>query len=81
MSDIPEFDTMRPRLMALLELHRAAQTEEARLALVDIFDKMFLEATWHVAQDLLEHGWAPGFVSTAAAAHARLRVVGGTDAA
>ena len=32
-TDAIEFDALRPRLKALLELHRVAQTEEARAAL------------------------------------------------
>ncbi len=79
---LPKFDALRPRLLALLELHRAAETEEARATLVELFEDVFLAAAWHIAQDLLENGWSPGFVSTTApAARSRLKVVGGTDAA
>ena len=50
--------------MALLELHRAAQTDEARKALVGMFENLFLATAWNVAQDLLENGWSPGFAAT-----------------
>ena len=77
-----EFDALRPRLLALLELHRSAPTEEARATLADLFEDVFLSTAWHVAQDLLEHGWRPGFTSAEPApSRNHLRVVGGTDAA
>ena len=53
-TDAIEFDALRPRLKALLELHRVAQTEEARVALVGMFEDAFLATAWHVAHDLLE---------------------------
>ncbi len=68
--------------MALLELHRAAQTEEARRALVGMFENLFLATAWNVAQDLLENGWAPGFADEAPRSkRSDLRVIGGADAA
>jgi hypothetical protein len=68
--------------MALLELHRAAQTEEARKALVGIFENLFLATAWNVAQDLLENGWSPAFTDKAPRAkRSDLRVIGGADAA
>ena len=68
--------------MALLELHRAAQTEEARKALVGLFENLFLATAWNVAQDLLENGWAPGFSGQAPRTkRSDLRVIGGADAA
>ena len=77
-----EFDALRPRLLALLELHRSAQTEEARATLADVLEDVFLSTAWHVAQDLLEHGWRPGFASAEPTPrNVHLRVVGGTDAA
>src|SRR5580692_11747427 len=57
-TDAIEFDALRPRLKALLELHRVAQTEEARVALVGMFEDAFLATAWHVAHDLLENGWS-----------------------
>ena len=77
-----EFDALRPELMALLELHRAAQTDEARKALVAMFEDLFLATAWNVAQDLLENGWSPGFADASPRAkHSKLRVIGGADAA
>ena len=83
MSEFKEFTSLRPRLLMLLELHRAAETEAERAMLVDVFEDVFLATAWHVAQDLIANGWSPGFVSTAPPRPARgnLTVVGGTDAA
>ena len=81
-TDPVEFDALRPQLMALLELHRAAQTDEARRALVGLFENLFLATAWNVAQDLLENGWSPGFIeSRARRKRSDLRVIGGADAA
>ena len=81
-TDPVEFDALRPELMALLELHRAAQTEEARKALVGMFENLFLATAWNVAQDLLENGWSPGFANLSPRAkRSDLRVIGGADAA
>jgi hypothetical protein len=81
-TDAVEFDALRPELMALLELHRAAQTDEARKALVGLFENLFLATAWNVAQDLLENGWSPGFVDrTPRSKRSDLRVIGGADAA
>jgi hypothetical protein len=81
-TDPVEFDALRPELMALLELHRAARTEEARKALVGMFENLFLATAWNVAQDLLENGWSPGFLDTAPRTkRSDLRVIGGADAA
>lgn len=77
-----EFDALRPRLLLLLELHRSAPTEEARATLADLFEDVFLSTACHVAQDLLDHGWRPGFGSADPTPNpVRLRLVGGTDAA
>jgi len=80
-----EFESLRPRLLMLLELHRTAPTEAARLTLVDLFEDVFLSTAWHVAQDLLENGWSPGFAVAEPLAQTQprgmLKVVGGTDAA
>ena len=77
-----EFDALRPRLLALIEQHRAARTEDERTQLVGRLEEVFLATAWHVAQDLLDNGWKPGFVSAPPPAlPAALRVVGGTDAA
>jgi hypothetical protein len=75
-----EFAQLRPRLRALLELHRAAQTEEARAELANLFEDAFLTTAWHVARDLLDNGWAPGF-APAAAHQGGLRLVVDEDAA
>jgi hypothetical protein len=80
-TDAIEFDALRPRLKALLELHRVAQTEEARVALVGMFEDAFLATAWHVAHDLLENGWSPSEAPTAPQDRGRLRVVRGSDAA
>jgi hypothetical protein len=81
-TDPVEFDALRPELMALLELHRAAETEEARKALVGLFENLFLATAWNVARDLLENGWSPGFTDKAPLAkRSDLRVIGGVDAA
>ena len=80
-TDAIEFDALRPRLRALLELHRAAQTDEARAALVGMFEDAFLATAWHVAHDLLENGWAPSEAANAPRERGRLRVVRGSDAA
>jgi hypothetical protein len=81
-TDPVEFDALRPELMALLELHRAAQTEEARKALVGMFENLFLATAWNVAKDLLDNGWSPGFLDAAPRSkRSDLRVIGGADAA
>jgi hypothetical protein len=80
-TDAIEFDALRPRLKALLELHRVAQTEEARVALVGMFEDAFLATAWHVAHDLLENGWSPSETPAAPRDRGRLRVVRGSDAA
>jgi hypothetical protein len=81
-TDAIEFDALRPRLKALLELHRVAQTEEARAALVELFQDAFLSTAWHVAHDLLENGWRPTEApSPQKADRGQLRVVRGSDAA
>jgi hypothetical protein len=82
-TDFLPFEALRPQILALLELHRAAQTEEARVALVGLFEQAFLATAWHVAQDLLENGWAPAVVQAPLAGRGqrRLKVVGGSDAA
>ncbi|HVN01753.1 MAG TPA: hypothetical protein VMT68_16230 [Caulobacteraceae bacterium] len=82
-TDAIEFEALRPRLMALLELHRLAQTEEARQALVGLFEDAFLATAWHVAQDMLENGWAPAKLAGGGPTRDRgpMRVVGGSDAA
>jgi len=79
-----EFEALRPRLLMLLELHRAAEGEEERAMLKDLFQDVFLATAWHVAQDLLENGWTPGLVAQTASTtkeRSRLKVVGGRDAA
>jgi hypothetical protein len=80
-TDAIEFDALRPRLRALLELHRVAQTEEARAALVGMFEDAFLATAWHVAHDLLENGWEPSEPPTSSLGRGQLRVVRGSDAA
>jgi hypothetical protein len=80
-SDFIEFEALRPRVRALLELHRCAQTQEARELLVGMFEDAFLAAAWHVAQDMLENGWAPAVVRRDAEARPNLRIVGDSHAA
>jgi hypothetical protein len=80
--DLTPFEAVRPQLLALLALYRTAETAEAREALESLFEKAFLTTAWHVAHDLLENGWSPGFVSASdRRASTRLRLVGGSDAA
>jgi hypothetical protein len=75
-------EDIRPQILALLQLHSLAQTDEARASIAALFEKAFLATAWHVAQDLLDNGWSPGFVSTLSGRpQSRLRVVGGSDAA
>jgi hypothetical protein len=79
--EFARLEDLRPQILALLHLHRAAQTEEARASIVAMFEAAFLAAAWHVAHDLLENGWSPGFVSTLSGRRpTQLRVVGGSDA-
>jgi hypothetical protein len=81
-TDFAPFEELRPQLMALLALHRTAETEEARVAIVSLFERAFLATAWHVAEDLLQNGWSPQTVpATARHNLARFKVVGGTDAA
>jgi hypothetical protein len=81
-SVLNEFDTIRPHVLALLELHRAAQTEEARAVLANLLEEAFLAASWHIAKDLLENGWRPGAAPPRRPeGPPRLRVVGGVVAA
>jgi hypothetical protein len=81
-TDAIEFNELRPKLKALLELHRAAQTDEAREALVGMFQDAFLATAWHVAHDLLQHGWSPSEAPVShPAPRGRLRAVRGSDAA
>jgi hypothetical protein len=84
-TQLSEFETLRPRLLMLLELHRTAPNEAARLTLVDLFQDVFLSTAWHVAQDLLENGWSPGFSTPEPIEPTKprgvLKLVGGTDAA
>ena len=81
-TELAPFEELRPQLLALLALHRTAQTEESRVALVSLFERAFLATAWHVAQDLLDNGWSPQTVmAPARRGLGRLKVVGGTDAA
>jgi hypothetical protein len=81
-TELVEFEALRPRLMVLIERHRTAHTDQERAQLVGRLEEVFLATAWHVAQDLLEHGWTPGFVGAPpSATPTALRVIGGTDAA
>ncbi|HEY1752757.1 MAG TPA: hypothetical protein VGG29_15980 [Caulobacteraceae bacterium] len=62
-TNVVEFDALRPRLLALLEQHRTASSEEARAQLVGRLEEVFLATAWHVARDMLENGWLPGYVA------------------
>ena len=73
-----DFGELRPRLRLLLELHRAADNEEARLEIAQCFEEAFLAAAWHVAHDLLENGWEPTHAKPSVG-RGHLKVVGGTD--
>jgi hypothetical protein len=83
MTEAVDFDALRPRLLALIEQHRMARTDAERVQLVGRLEEVFLATAWHVAQDLLEHGWKPGFAEAPSPAPraTALRVVGGADAA
>jgi hypothetical protein len=74
------FDQLRPRLLALLEMHRAADTEELRRRIAQTLERVFLAAASHIAQDLLDNGWRPQRGGETASG-AVVRLVGGTDAA
>jgi hypothetical protein len=79
-----EFSKLRPRLKVLLGLYRAAETEEARATLEDLFDDVFLATAWQVAEDLLANGWKPMRVLSPAPsprARGHLRLVEKDDAA
>jgi hypothetical protein len=81
-TDAVEFDALRPRLLALVEQHRTAKTEAERQTLISRMEDVFLATAWHVAQDMLENGWKPGFVGTPPQpSTTALTVIGGTDAA
>jgi hypothetical protein len=82
MTEAVEFGELRPRLLALIEQHRTAGTEAERARLARRLEEVFLATAWHVAQDLLDNGWKPGFIGAPAqSTPAALRVIGGTDAA
>ena len=75
-----ELAAIRPRLLVLLELHRAATSEDERAVLVGLIEDAFLAAAWHVAQDLLENGWRPVFAKAAPMRpRGDLKVVGGVQ--
>jgi hypothetical protein len=80
-----EFDELRPRLRTLLELHRIAGTDEERSRIASAFQEAFLATAWHVARDLIENGWAPGFEAPPAggkrAGGGHLKLVDDEDAA
>ena len=76
-----EFEALRPRILALLELYRAAQTDEARHALMSLFENAFLATAWHAARDLLENGWVPQTVSTGPVRRGGLKIIDDSDAA
>jgi hypothetical protein len=79
---VVEFDALRPQLLALIEQHRSASTEQARTRIVSRLEEVFLATAWHVAQDLLENGWRPGPLDPPSPARpTSLRVVGSVDAA
>lgn len=81
-ADPAEFGELRPKLMVLLALYAAAASDEARADLVREFEAAFLATAWHVARDLLDHGYEPVVASAARqGAHGHLRVVSGVDAA
>jgi hypothetical protein len=81
-ADVFPFEGLRPQLLALLALYRTAKSEEACEALEALFERAFLAAAWHVAQDLLDNGWSPTVVSSRVRrSSTELRVVGGADAA
>jgi len=81
-TDVAEFDSLRPRLLALLEQHRAAEGEEARARVIRRLEEVFLATAWHVASDMLENGWTPGFLDPPPPVRcAHLRVINGSDAA
>jgi hypothetical protein len=82
LTDAAEFDSLRPRLLALIEQHRAAPTEQERSRVVGRLEDVFLATAWHVARDLLENGWTPDLLAARPRkAAAALRLVGGVDVA
>ena len=54
MTEAAEFGELRPRLLALIEQHRAARTDDERAQLAQRLEEVFLATAWHVAQDLLD---------------------------
>lgn len=75
--DDVEFESLKPRLMLLLEMYRDAGTEEARASLAALFQDVFLAAAWNVATDLLENGWQPTRPRVTTRPQHRLRLVEG----
>jgi hypothetical protein len=75
------FDQLRPRLLALLEMHRAADSEELRRRIAQTLERVFLATACHVAQDMLDNGWRPLRPGGEAKPGVVVRLVGGTDAA
>ena len=81
-TEFAPLEQLRPQVLALLALHRTAETEEARLAIMSLFERAFLATAWNVAEDLLENGWTPQRVAPPVRRGiGQLKVVGGTDAA
>lgn len=75
-----ELSALRPRLLALLEMHRSATTEASRAALAKLFEDLFLATSWNIAQDLLENGWRPSVIAPKPTRPGgALQVVGGTE--
>jgi len=72
-----EFESLKPRLMLLLEMYRDAGTDEARASLAALFQDVFLAAAWNVATDLLNNGWEPTRGRPGARPQDRLRLVKG----
>jgi hypothetical protein len=74
-----EFGELRPRLKLLVQMHRAARTDEERVELEGLLEELFLATAWYVAEDLLENGWKPvrtSGVSPERIAASNLRVIG-----
>jgi|HubBroStandDraft_1064217.scaffolds.fasta_scaffold45693_3 hypothetical protein len=80
-TDAVGFDDLRPRLLVLLEQHRAAACEETRARVVGRVEELFLATAWNVAKDMLDHGWIPEVVAGSQAPRTSLRAIGGSDAA
>jgi len=74
-----DFGALRPQLLVLLDLHARAASDEDRIQIRRRLEAVFLETAWHVARDLLDHGYQP-VEPARASAQSHLRLVSDVDA-